>query len=197
MSSATVLFGARARAEGWRAGPAYARGIRSGLFRLFRRGRPMTDFGWGAVLLAFLTAQRLAELLWARRNERQLLAAGGVEYGKPHLPLIIRIPRRVDRGIMGAWLRPFRRGPYFSRCSSACRSRGIGSWLRWPALDHSHYRGPRRKAGDAWALSISSPPQLRGRDRRDRRRAIGAGPADLRPRLLHSQRYCAGHPVPG
>lgn len=49
----------------------------------------MTDFGWGAVLLAFLTAQRLAELLWARRNERQLLAAGGVEYGKPHLPLII------------------------------------------------------------------------------------------------------------
>jgi methyltransferase len=47
------------------------------------------NFGWGAVLLAFLTAQRLAELWWAKQNERRLLAAGGIEYGKSHLPLII------------------------------------------------------------------------------------------------------------
>jgi methyltransferase len=45
--------------------------------------------GWGAGLLAFLTAQRLAELWWAKRNEGRLLAAGGVEYGRRHLPLII------------------------------------------------------------------------------------------------------------
>jgi methyltransferase len=45
--------------------------------------------GWGAGLLAFLTAQRLAELWWAKRNEARLLAAGGVEYGRRHLPLII------------------------------------------------------------------------------------------------------------
>jgi methyltransferase len=47
------------------------------------------NFGWGAVLLAFLTVQRLAELGWAKRNESQLLAAGGVEYGRRHLPLVI------------------------------------------------------------------------------------------------------------
>jgi methyltransferase len=45
--------------------------------------------GWGAGLLAFLTAQRLAELWWAKRNEARLLAAGGVEYGRRHLPLIV------------------------------------------------------------------------------------------------------------
>jgi methyltransferase len=45
--------------------------------------------GWGAGLLAFLTAQRLAELWWAKRNEARLLAAGGVEYGGRHLPLVV------------------------------------------------------------------------------------------------------------
>ena len=47
----------------------------------------MIDFGWGAALLAFLTAQRIADLWWARQNERRLFAAGGVEYGRAHLPL--------------------------------------------------------------------------------------------------------------
>jgi methyltransferase len=49
----------------------------------------MTEFGWGAALLAYLTAQRLAELWWATQNERRLFAAGGAEYGRPHLPLIV------------------------------------------------------------------------------------------------------------
>jgi methyltransferase len=47
------------------------------------------SFGWSAALLGFLTAQRLVELWWAKHNERQLLAAGGVEYGRSHLPLMI------------------------------------------------------------------------------------------------------------
>ena len=46
-------------------------------------------FGWGAALLAFLTVQRLAELWWAKRNEARLRAAGGIEYGRSHLWLII------------------------------------------------------------------------------------------------------------
>jgi methyltransferase len=57
--------------------------------------------GWGAGLLAFLTAQRLAELWWARRNEAELLAAGGVEYGRPHLPLIILLH---SAWLAGLWL---------------------------------------------------------------------------------------------
>jgi methyltransferase len=46
-------------------------------------------FGSGAVLLGFVTLQRLGELWWARRNEQRLFAAGGVEYGRSHLLLIV------------------------------------------------------------------------------------------------------------
>jgi methyltransferase len=44
----------------------------------------------GAVtLLAFVTVQRLAELSWARRNEARLRAAGAVETGAAHYPVIV------------------------------------------------------------------------------------------------------------
>ena len=46
-------------------------------------------FSSGAILLAYLTVQRLAELWWARQNEARLMASGGVEYGHSHLPLMI------------------------------------------------------------------------------------------------------------
>ena len=46
-------------------------------------------FGSGAILLAYLTVQRLAELWWAKQNEARLMASGGIEYGKAHLPLMI------------------------------------------------------------------------------------------------------------
>ena len=49
----------------------------------------MIEFGWGAALLGFLTLQRIAELWWAKENERRLFAAGGVEYGRSHLLLIV------------------------------------------------------------------------------------------------------------
>ncbi len=45
--------------------------------------------GGGAILLAFLTVQRLTELWWAKQNERRLLASGGIEYGRSHLLLMI------------------------------------------------------------------------------------------------------------
>jgi methyltransferase len=57
--------------------------------------------GGGAILLAFVTAQRLAELWWAKQNERRLLAAGGVEYGRTHLPLIVLLHAAW---IAGLWL---------------------------------------------------------------------------------------------
>jgi methyltransferase len=46
-------------------------------------------FGAGAILLAYLTVQRLAELWWAKQNETRLMASGGIEYGHSHLPLMI------------------------------------------------------------------------------------------------------------
>jgi methyltransferase len=46
-------------------------------------------FGSGAILLTYLTVQRLVELRWAKQNEARLMASGGIEYGHAHLPLMI------------------------------------------------------------------------------------------------------------
>jgi methyltransferase len=46
-------------------------------------------YGTGAILLAYLTVQRLVELWWAKQNEARLMASGGIEYGRSHLPLMI------------------------------------------------------------------------------------------------------------
>src|SRR5215468_987488 len=72
----------------------FAGGIRSGFLRVLRRGGTVIEFGSvhfdsGAALLAFVTLQRIAELWWARQNERRLFAAGGAEYGRSHLVLIV------------------------------------------------------------------------------------------------------------
>lgn len=42
-------------------------------------------------LLAFVTAQRLAEMAWARSNEARLRAAGAVEHGAAHYPVIVAL----------------------------------------------------------------------------------------------------------
>jgi methyltransferase len=46
--------------------------------------------------LAFVTCQRLAELLWARRNTVRLLEAGGIEHGAGHYAPLV--------GLHAAWL---------------------------------------------------------------------------------------------
>ncbi len=43
------------------------------------------------VILALVTAQRLGELLLARRNTAALLAEGAREYGRGHYPLIVLV----------------------------------------------------------------------------------------------------------
>lgn len=43
------------------------------------------------VLLALVTAQRLGELVLARRNTSRLLARGGIEHGAAHYPLIVAL----------------------------------------------------------------------------------------------------------
>ena len=48
-------------------------------------------WGEGAWLLAFLTVQRLAELLYAKRNTVRLLDAGAVEFGATHYPFMVAL----------------------------------------------------------------------------------------------------------
>jgi methyltransferase len=43
------------------------------------------------VLISFVAAQRLAELIWAERNTRRLVAAGGRELGRGHYPAIVAL----------------------------------------------------------------------------------------------------------
>ena len=47
--------------------------------------------GEGALLIGFIIAQRLGELVLARANTRRLLAEGGVEFGRAHYPLIVAL----------------------------------------------------------------------------------------------------------
>jgi methyltransferase len=57
--------------------------------------------GSGSLLLAYLTAQRSVELLWARRNEARLIAAGGIEYGRSHLAFLVLVHAAW---LLGLWL---------------------------------------------------------------------------------------------
>ena len=57
--------------------------------------------GTGAILLAYVTVQRLAELWWAKANEARLMASGGIEYGHSHLPLMILLHAAW---LTGQWL---------------------------------------------------------------------------------------------
>jgi methyltransferase len=47
--------------------------------------------GEGAILIAFVVVQRLAELALARANMRRMLARGGVEFGRSHYPWIVAL----------------------------------------------------------------------------------------------------------
>lgn len=47
------------------------------------------DMSLGALILGFVTLQRLGELVLARRNTARLLARGGQEAGAGHYPLIV------------------------------------------------------------------------------------------------------------
>jgi methyltransferase len=61
----------------------------------------MIDFYWGALLLAYLTVQRVGELWWATQNERRLFKAGGIEFGRSHLLLIVLLHAAWMAGLWG------------------------------------------------------------------------------------------------
>jgi len=59
------------------------------------------------LVLTLVTAQRLGELVLARRNTRRLLAQGGVERGAAHYPLIVVLHAAWLSGLwLLAWDRP-------------------------------------------------------------------------------------------
>ena len=63
---------------------------------------------WAAVILALVTAQRLGELVLARRNTRHLLAQGAYEVGAAHYPLIVAMHAAW---LLGLWYLALYRAP--------------------------------------------------------------------------------------
>jgi methyltransferase len=61
----------------------------------------MSPLGASVALLAFVTAQRLLELVIARRNTADLLARGAREHGAAHYPLIVLVH---GVWLVGLWL---------------------------------------------------------------------------------------------
>jgi methyltransferase len=53
------------------------------------------------IVLALVTAQRLAELVYARSNEARLRSAGGIERGAAHYPMIVVMH---TAWLIGLWL---------------------------------------------------------------------------------------------
>jgi len=95
-------------------------------------------------LLAYLTAQRVAELWWARENERRLFAAGGVEFGRSHLLLIVLLHASW---IMGLWSSPTSvRSIHSSRPRWSCCKLHFGCHA-WAALDDPYHCRSRREIG--------------------------------------------------
>lgn len=60
------------------------------------------------IVLGFVTAQRLSELVIARRNTRRLLARGAFELGAAHYPAIVLLHAAW---LVGLWLLAWRRPP--------------------------------------------------------------------------------------
>ncbi len=63
---------------------------------------------WAALILAFVTAQRLGELVLARRNTRRLLAEGAHEVGAAHYLLIVMLHAAW---LLGLWYLAVYRAP--------------------------------------------------------------------------------------
>jgi methyltransferase len=60
-----------------------------------------------AAILGLVTAQRLGELVVARRNTRRLLAVGGIEHGASHYPVMVALHAAWLAGLwLLAWDRP-------------------------------------------------------------------------------------------
>ena len=105
------------------------------------------------VVLALVTLQRLSELLWSRRNTSRLLAAGAVEHGSAHYPLLVALHASW---LVGLWLLAWDRPLIWSWLAAYAGLQALRVWVlmtlgqRWttriivPAGDELVRTGPYR-----------------------------------------------------
>ena len=78
------------------------------------------------VLLGLVTAQRLGELVLARRNTARLLAQGGVEHGAAHYPAIVALHAAW---LGGLWLLAWDRPIHFGWLATYLVLQGLRAWV--------------------------------------------------------------------
>jgi methyltransferase len=78
------------------------------------------------VVLLFVTGQRLAELVYARRNEARLKQSGGVEYGASHYPLIVALHASW---LTGLWLLASDIRPHLGWLAAFVLLQGLRGWV--------------------------------------------------------------------
>lgn len=90
------------------------------------------NLGWlhldplAVVVLVLVTAQRLAELVYARFNEERLKKAGGVEHGASHFPLIVALHAAW---LIGLWIAASGTHPEYSWLAVFLLLQGLRGWV--------------------------------------------------------------------
>ena len=77
-------------------------------------------------VLALVTAQRLAELAYSRRNEVRFKGVGGVEHGASHYPLIVALHAAW---LAGLWLTASGTRPDYGWLAAFLVLQGIRCWV--------------------------------------------------------------------
>ncbi len=93
-------------------------------------------------VLALVTVQRLAEIMYARFNEVRLKQAGAIEHGASHYPLIVALHAAW---LAGLWLLASGTHPHYGWLAAFVLLQGMRAWVLF-AL------GPR------WTTRIIVPP---------------------------------------
>jgi methyltransferase len=90
------------------------------------------NFAWSHLdpiaiaVLAFVTAQRLAELSYSRFNEARLKSVGGVEHGASHYPWIVALH---IAWLAGLWLAASGLRPHYGWLVAFVVLQGIRGWV--------------------------------------------------------------------
>jgi methyltransferase len=94
-----------------------------------------------------LTAQRLGELVWSKRNERRLRERGAVEYGRSHYPVMVALHAGWLAGMLVESRRP----------SAVPRSLRLASLGLFVAAQPIRYWAIST-LGDRWSTRVLVPP---------------------------------------
>lgn len=81
---------------------------------------------WAVLILGLVTAQRLGELVLARRNTVRLLARGATESGAGHYPLIVAVHAAW---LLGLWLLAWNRPPDVGWVAVFLILQGLRVWV--------------------------------------------------------------------